>query len=51
MMIDEVQHRRHGEKRPRESQDEDDEPLIFKHMKKTSVEDVLMTSEDKEESL
>ena len=51
MVIDEVQHWRHGEKRPQESQDEDDEPLVFKHIKKTNVEDASMISEDKEESI
>ena len=35
-------------KRPREDEGEDDEPLVFKHMKRTNVEDGLETSKDSE---
>ena len=51
MVIDEVLREERGVKRPREAQDEDDEPLVFKHMKNNNIGDVLMTSEDREESV
>ena len=36
-------------KRLRGAQDKDDEPLVFKHMKRTKVEDQLKISEDEED--
>ena len=49
MVIDKVQWQERGVKRPREAEDKDDEPLVFKHMRKTNVKDVLETSEDEED--
>lgn len=49
MVIDEVQRHDHGVKRPKEAQDEDGQPMVFKRMKRTHVEGVLETFEDKED--
>ena len=36
-------------KRPREVEDEEDEHLIFKHMKRTEMRDLVDTLEDEED--
>lgn len=45
MEVDEVQWLEQGMKMPRAIKDKDDERLVFKHMKRTIVKDVLDISE------
>ena len=48
MLLDEGKHLKQRMKKAREDEDEDDGPLIFKHLKRARTWDTMESSKDKE---